>query len=130
MAAMNHSQKRHRLMRAAFFFAAACALAPTAYAAKHVSQQDIQLAQQYVMASCIIGQYSGQDLSQEAQGWAGGVLEHSDFSMEQYRKLAELGSSAKSASVSMSGRAMKMQTCFGLAVHDQTKKRIKQILQP
>ena len=80
------------------------------------------------MASCIIKRYQSQPLSSEAKAWAGGVLENSSFSIEQYQGLAKIGEHAAMAETSKNGQVINIQACFNLSTSTATKNKILKIL--
>ena len=96
--------------------------------AKKITPVDLHYAQQYIMASCVIKRYHGQPISSEASGWAGGVLENSSFSIEQYQLLARIGENTEATDINKNGQIVNIQTCFNLAASTKTKNEVFRIL--
>ncbi|MFZ5527769.1 MAG: hypothetical protein ACOZE7_14035 [Pseudomonadota bacterium] len=123
------SQARHARVSISMLAAMTLASLPLIAACKEpISLADIHHAQQYVMASCILDRYPGQPLSREAEGWAGGVLENSSFSMAQYQKLADIGKNKAKASINKDGQTINIQACFLLATSTETRDLLLKVL--
>lgn len=124
-----NSQARHARFSISMLAAMTLASLPLISACKEkISPTDIHHAQQYVMAACILDRYPGQPISKEAEGWAGGVLENSSFSMEQHQKLADIGKNKAKANINKDGQAINIQTCFLLATSTDTKNLLLKVL--
>lgn len=122
-----HHANRLKRYLAIYFVLLAC-VASSAVGVERVTLKNVGFAQKYVMASCIIKRYQDQPLSSEAQGWAGGVLENSGFSIEQYQRLAKIGENKDPVEISKNGQVVNIQACFSLATSAATRNKILKIL--
>jgi hypothetical protein len=91
------------------------ALAAEPQRARARATDDAALARQYVLAACLIKRYPNSPIAQEAETWAGGLVEHGNVPAEIYPKLAEIAEKrALPPQQSKSGMPMILQSCLQL----------------
>lgn len=76
-----------------------------------ISAQDLALARDYVLAACVMDRYKGTSLAEEADAWAGGLVERGGLNADAYPALTELARKAPEPGVTQAGMPMRLQSC-------------------
>lgn len=92
-------------------FAISGVLITTAANTAPLSQRDLQLAKDYVLAACIGAQYVGTALDNETDAWAAMLVDAGSLPIGAYNKLDKLAKSAPPALISQRGVVLHLKRC-------------------
>jgi hypothetical protein len=96
---------------------------------RRTSVDDAVLAQDYVFAACLIKNYPGSPIAEEAEVWAGGLVEQGKVPADAYSKLAEIArNDSPEPTQSKSGKQMLMKSCLALYKNPAVRTKIRQLL--
>jgi hypothetical protein len=91
--------------------------------------KDAALAQEYLFAACVIKNYPGSPLAEEADIWAGGLVEQGSVPADVYAKLADIAKKdSPEPAQSKAGNTMRMQSCLALYNSPAAKAKVRQLL--
>ncbi len=99
-------------------------------AAQKLSQKELELARNYVLAACIMDHYPGTPLANEADAWAAGLVEDGSLPIEAYPALARLAKSAPQAKTTQKGVILRLQSCVDFVNNKGLSKRIENWRKP
>ena len=119
---------RLRAAIAMFSTAAAIAVATPTLAAPKPKPDELLQAKNYVLAACLINRYPNTPLANEAEVWAGGLVELGSLSAEAYPALAKLAKTAPEPGVAQQGQVMKLQNCVDFSNSKTVLAQLKKIL--
>jgi hypothetical protein len=93
------------------------------------STKDAALAQEYLFAACVIKNYQGSPLAEEAEIWAGGLVEQGSVPADVYAKLADIAKQdSPEPAQAKAGNIMLMQSCLALYNSPAAKAKVRQLL--
>lgn len=99
-----------------------------AFAGKKLQPDTLEQAQNYVLAACMINSYKGEAIADEAQAWAGGLVENGSLSAANYAALYDLAKMAPPPGVAQQGAVMRLQNCVEFSRSKKVVARIKTVL--
>lgn len=85
-------------------------------------------ARDFVLARCLIDRYAGTPLGQEAEAWAGGIVERGSLPVAAYARLSALVAKAPAPGTTPSGAVMRLANCVDFHNDPHLQRRIRQIL--
>ena len=111
-----------------YLFAILTGLITTTSAATPLSQKEMQLAKDYVLAACIGAQYVGTALDNETDAWAALLVEAGSLPIDAYPKLEKLAKSAPAAIISQRGVVLHLKRCVDFVSAADIGKKINKAL--
>ncbi len=97
-------------------------------AATPLSQKEMQLAKDYILAACIGAQYVGTALDNETDAWAALLVEAGSLPIDAYPKLEKLAKAAPPAIVSQRGVVLHLKRCVDFVSAADIGKKINKAL--
>jgi hypothetical protein len=90
---------------------------------------DLAQARNYVLAACVMARYAGSPLAEEADAWAGGLVERGSLPGAAYPALAELARSAPEPALTRDGTPMRLQSCVDFVQAPGFASKVQRVLQ-
>jgi hypothetical protein len=119
---------RLRAANTIFITAAAMVMATPTAAAPKLKPDELLQAKNYVLAACLINRYPNTPLANEAEAWAGGLVEFGNFPAAAYVAMAKLVQTAPPPGLAQQGLVMKLQNCVDFSNSKTVMVQLEKIL--